>query len=161
MNGANGKLSREAEFVRMERGDLAELAALERECFASPWSEEQFLLGLEGGVFKVFGLRLDGVLAAYCSFYHVADGMEILNIAVRPNLRRLGLGRRLLGLVLAVCRKLGVARADLDVRETNAAARALYEGFGFEACGLRKGYYTDNGEDAVLMSLDLEKLRVP
>ena len=145
------------EFARLDRNDLAALAALEKECFATPWTEEQFLLGLEQGVFKVFGLKDDGVLAAYCSFYHVADGMEILNIAVRPELRRVGLGRRLLGLVLGICARMGIVEAHLEVRVGNTAARRLYEGFGFTACGVRKEYYPDNGEDAVVMRLDLEK----
>lgn len=149
------------EFTRLDRGDLPALAAMERECFASPWTEEQFLLGLEQGVFKVFGLKDAGRLVAYCSFYHVADGMEILNIAVRPERRRSGLGRRLLGLVLAICGKLGVTEAHLEVREGNTAARRLYESFGFKPCGLRKGYYPDNGEDAVLMRLGLENRIVP
>ena len=144
------------EFARLDRDDLGSLAALEKECFATPWTEEQFLLGLEQGVFKVFGLKDGGVLAAYCSFYHVADGMEILNIAVRPELRRAGLGRRLLGLVLGICARMGIVEAHLEVRVGNTAARRLYEGFGFTPCGVRKEYYPDNGEDAVVMRLDLE-----
>lgn len=144
-------------FAWLDKDDLADLAAMEKECFSSPWTEEQFLLGLEQGVFKVFGMKDGGRLVAYCSFYHVADTMEILNIAVRPELRRTGIGRRLLGLVLDICVKMGVVEGHLEVREGNMAARRLYESFGFEVCGTRKGYYPDNGEDAVLMCLDLEK----
>ncbi|WP_461209431.1 ribosomal protein S18-alanine N-acetyltransferase [Desulfocurvus sp. DL9XJH121] len=148
-------------FVRLGLDDLPALVALERRCFATPWEEKQFRLGLEGEVFKVFGLKDGDELAAYCSFYHVADSMEILNIAVRPERRQGGLGTRLLGLVLDICRRLGVASASLEVRETNTAARILYENFGFTPCGLRKGYYPDNGEDAVVMRLDLDKPGLP
>lgn len=145
-------------FQRLGREELFELVALERKCFSAPWNEEQFLLGLEREVFKVFGLKDGGTLAAYCSFYHVADEMEILNIAVDPARRRQGAGRRLLSLVLQICRKMGIHDAHLEVRVGNAPARGLYAAFGFEQVGLRPGYYKDNGEDAVLMRLDLDNL---
>jgi len=142
-------------FHRLDASDLDALVALERLCFSAPWSEEQFRLGLDREVFKVFGLKDGGELAAYCSFYHVVDEMEILNIAVAPERRRKGAGRRLLGLVLQICRKMGIHDAHLDVRVGNTAARALYDSFGFKQVGVRPRYYPDNGEDAILMRLDL------
>lgn len=148
--------SEQYEFARLDRGDLKELVALEQDCFSSPWGEKEFLLGLENKVFRVFGFKSAGRLAAYISFHHVVDEMEVLNIAVHPELRRQGLGRRLLGLVLNICKKMGIKNAHLEVRESNEPARRLYAGFGFTECGLRKGYYPDNGEDAILMSLDLD-----
>lgn len=144
------------EFARLGLDDLAALTALERVCFSAPWGEKEFRLGLEGKVFKVFGLRgADGLLAAYCSFYHVADEMEVLNIAVHPELRRRGLGARLLRLVLQICENMGITSAHLEVRVGNDAARTLYTRFHFAPVGLRKGYYPDNGEDALCMALDL------
>jgi ribosomal-protein-alanine N-acetyltransferase len=89
------------------------------------------------------------------SFHHVVDEMEILNIAVRPELRRRGLGARLLGLALGICAEMGVRLAALEVRTGNAPALALYARFGFVRVGLRRGYYADTGEDAVLMNLEL------
>ena len=147
-------------FRRMGLDDLPALVALERQCFSHPWREKQFRLGLEGKVFKVFGLEHDGALAAYVSFYHVGDEMEILNLAVVPELRRRGLGRRLLRLALAICRRMGVATARLEARQSNQAALALYSDQGFEPCGVRKGYYPDNKEDAVCMVLDLSSLDI-
>jgi len=150
----------EYSFRRLDRADLAELVALERQCFSHPWTEKQFRLGLEGKVFKVFGLEREGALAAYISFYHVGDEMEILNLAVAPDLRRGGLGRRLLRLALAICRRMGVSTARLEARRSNQAALALYGGQGFEPCGVRKGYYPDNKEDAICMVLDLSSLDI-
>jgi len=142
------------EFSRLGPDDLPGLVALERLCFSHPWNERQFLLGLENRAFHVFGLKRGGELAAYCSFHAAADEMEVLNIAVAPPLRRRGLGHRLLGLVLQICRNLGITHGYLEVRRSNAAARALYQAFGFVGYGVRKAYYPDNGEDAVLMRLD-------
>jgi ribosomal-protein-alanine N-acetyltransferase len=143
------------DFVRLGPDDLPQLLPLERQCFSHPWSERQFRLGLDNKAFYVFGLKRDAELAAYCSFHAAAGEMEIMNIAVAPHLRRRGLARRLLGLVLQICRNMGIEQGYLEVRRSNAAARALYEAFGFAECGVRKGYYPDNGEDAVLMRLDL------
>ncbi len=153
-------MDRDCRFRRLGLDDLAGLVALERQCFSYPWNEKQFRLGLEGKVFKVFGLEHEGGLAAYISFYHVGDEMEILNLAVAPDLRRRGLGRRLLRLALAICRRMGVATVRLEARRSNRAALDLYGGQGFEPCGQRKGYYPDNGEDAVCMVLDLSSLDI-
>lgn len=146
-------------FARLGPAELPQLLALERECFGHPWTERQFLLGLANKAFQVFGLKRGEELAAYCSFHQAAGEMEILNIAVAPALRRRGLARRLFGLVLQICRNLGIEQGYLEVRRSNAAAIALYESFGFAAVGVRKGYYPDNGEDAVLMRLDLADAR--
>jgi len=148
-------------FARLDLPDLPALAALERRCFSMPWGEREFRLGLVGGVFKVFGLHGPQGLAAYISFHHILDEMEVLNIAVHPDLRRRGLGARLLGLALGICAGLGVRTAHLEVRTGNAPARALYARFGFVQTGLRRGYYTDTGEDAVLMALDLPAPGLP
>jgi [ribosomal protein S18]-alanine N-acetyltransferase len=145
------------QFARLGLDDLPALLELERECFSFPWTEAQYRLGLENKAFLVFGLKDAEQVAAYLSFHQAAGEMEVLNLATAPALRRQGLGRRLLGLVLQICRKMGIEHAYLEVRRSNAAALALYASFGFSQVGLRKGYYPDNGEDAVLMRLDLAR----
>ncbi len=153
-------LAADCRFRRLGMGDLDALVALERQCFSHPWTQKQFRMGLEGKVFKVFGLEHEGRITAYISFYHVGDEMEVLNLAVAPELRRRGLGRRLLRLALGICRRMGVATARLEARRSNQAARILYAGQGFTECGLRKAYYPDNKEDAVCMVLDLSSLDI-
>lgn len=150
--------SREAEFFRLGQEHVPAVLELERLCFSHPWSREQFDLAFGQRIFHVFGLREpdSGRLLAYLAFYHAVDQMEILNLAVRPELRRQGLGARLLGLVLQIGRKMGIHKAYLEVRRTNRAARALYAGFGFARVGVREGYYPDTGEDALVMCLDLD-----
>ncbi len=151
----SGDLTARAELCRLDAGDMSDLLALERQCFTCPWNEKQFSLALDQQVFSIVGLKASGRLLAYASFYHVADEMEILNIGVETGLRKQGLARRLLGFVLQLARKMGIGRVLLEVRAGNIAARTLYAGFGFAQVGLRKGYYPDNGEDALVMSLEL------
>jgi ribosomal-protein-alanine N-acetyltransferase len=80
--------------------------------------------------------------------------MEILNLAVRPDRRRQGLGRHLLGHVLHLCDNMGIKRGYLEVRRSNDAARNLYQAYGFAEVGVRSKYYPDNREDAIIMRLD-------
>lgn len=146
----------EASFYKLDASDLEQLLLLERRCFSWPWSAEQFNLALEQELFNVFGFKYNSLLVAYLSLYHTGDEMEIFNLGVLPQLRRRGFAKRLLGLVLQIGRKMGIRYAFLEVRESNQAARALYGGFGFSQVGLRKGYYPDNGEDALVLRLDLQ-----
>lgn len=148
-------------FSRMTVADAAELAALEALCFSLPWSEEAFVKALGQQAFAAFGLRAAGRLVAYMAVYHSGDELEILNIAVRPELRRQGLGARVMGQALQEARKMGMKRGLLEVRVSNAPAIALYESFGFTEAGRRKKYYADTGEDALVYQCDLNALKEP
>lgn len=149
------------EFYRLGSVDLEQVLALEKRCFSCPWSEKQFRLALDQKMFNIFGLRECGRLLAYLSLYHTGGEMEILNLAVIPERRRQGLGGRLLGLVVQIGRNMGVGNVLLEVRESNVAARSLYTGFGFRQVGVRRRYYPNNGEDALLLRLDLGEEDAP
>ncbi len=140
-------------FSKLSNEDAEQLLTLEQLCFSHPWDARQFNLAFEMELFYVFGLKEGDRLLAYLSFYHSVDEMEILNFAVAPQFRRLGIGRRLLGLVLQIGSKMGIERVVLEVRNSNVAARNLYACFGFEQVGLRKAYYPDNREDALILQL--------
>jgi ribosomal-protein-alanine N-acetyltransferase len=144
--------------VRFGPRDVDALVALEQLCFSYPWTAEQFKLGLEREVFRIFGIKRGEEIVAYLSFYLIGQEMEILNLAVRPECRRRGLGRRLLGLVLQSCYTLGVRESLLEVRRSNQAALRLYRSYGYEDVGVRKAYYPDNNEDALLLKCDLGRL---
>lgn len=135
--------------------DIAGVMDLERMCFRTRWTREQFLLGLERRAFRILGVRLRDVLVAYAAFSVIAGEMEILNIAVHPFHRRKGLARLLLADVLEACRAEKVEQGFLEVRRSNAGAIDLYEKFGFIQVGARKNYYPDNHEDALLYRLDI------
>jgi ribosomal-protein-alanine N-acetyltransferase len=141
--------------------DLAALVDLESRCHTHPWSER----GLRDAIVPVAGegtiLVLRGPwdasdprrgINAYCAFQVVAGEAHIHNLAVAPEARRQGMGRRLLGLALRVAAAKGARLVHLEVRAGNVAARALYGAMGFREVGQRAGYYAAPVEDAVLLS---------
>lgn len=134
--------------------DIAGVMDLERMCFRTHWTREQFLLGLDRHAFRILGIRKRETLAAYVAFSVIAQEMEILNIAVHPFHRRKGLAKLLLAEVLCVCQRENVQQGFLEVRRSNVGAIDLYGKFGFTQVGTRKNYYPDNNEDALLYRLD-------
>lgn len=142
---------------RLQAGEAGELARLEARCFPDPWDEPTFVAAFARPIFAAFGLAGGDGLSAYCTVHVVLDELEIINIAVAPEFRSRGLGTKLLGFVLQHADKLGINRAYLEVRAGNLPARKLYARHGFAVVGLRKGYYADTGEDALVMV----RLRAP
>ena len=141
--------------------DTPALRELETASSRHPWSEAQLRAELERSApDAVLVLDSRSGILAYGAFRIVLDEMHVMNLAVRPEARRRGLGRFLLGMALARGRRLGAIRALLEVRAGNVAARALYTECGFVPLGLRKQYYSDPAEDAlVLVRSDLELIR--
>ncbi len=137
--------------MRLGPENAGRLAAFEKDCFPHPWTEEQFRSCLGGEHFLCYGIELDGRLVAYVTVSRAAGEMEVLNLAVRPEVRRRGFGGRLLEHVLQLARETGMTDAYLEVRASNAPALALYARFGFACRGRRKAYYPDNKEDALLL----------
>ncbi|UZP68306.1 ribosomal protein S18-alanine N-acetyltransferase [Desulfovibrio mangrovi] len=148
--------AQETEFFKLGPEHISEVAALEKRCFSMPWQEEQFRLAFEQQIFSIFGLRYKGVLVAYVAVYHTQYELEILNIATHPDYRRSGLGKRLLGLMLQIGVKMGIENSVLEVRRSNSAAIALYESYGYEQCGVRRHYYADTNEDALVYTKALQ-----
>lgn len=116
----------------------------------TPWEEQGILRSIENDL--VFVYEGAGVIIAR----QVTDELEILNFAVKKDLRRQGIGNALLCFLLKEAEKRGVKTVYLDVRQSNSAAIMLYKKYGFEICGERKNYYHDPQEDAVLMNLDIK-----
>jgi [ribosomal protein S18]-alanine N-acetyltransferase len=133
--------------------DLAGLVSLEQACFAIPWSEDSLRRDLEenpAARYLVAALP-DGSLAGYAACWVVLDEAQITNISVLPAFRRQGLGRQLLQSLVRLAENDDLHLLTLEVRSSNTPARHLYEGCGFQAAGLRRHYYSDNGEDAIIM----------
>ena len=147
--------------LRLGKADIPGLVELEKQCFSVPWTPRQYEAVVGNERFHVFGLEEGGELIAYVTFFAADWEMEILNIAVHPGRRRQGLGQLLLGHVLQVCRTMGIKRGYLEVRRSNVAAQGLYGAFGFEEVGVRKRYYPDNKEDALVMRLDMDPDAAP
>ncbi len=139
---------------RITRAHLAAVAELERLCFSSPWSENalELLLG-ELGV-GVICLEEDMVVA-YGGMLLVPGEGQITNIATHPNYRRRGYGRAVTEALLCIARERQLEQVSLEVRVSNQSAIALYEGLGFTAAGLRRGFYQNPKEDAKVMICQL------
>ena len=134
----------------MKREHLEGVAILERLCFAEPWSAKALELLLGDGAFALVCTKGDDVVA-YGGMLTVLDEGQITNIAVHPDYRRCGLGRRVLTEVLNEAERRGLSEISLEVRASNLAAIALYEQTGFVCVGRRRGFYRQPTEDAMVM----------
>jgi ribosomal-protein-alanine N-acetyltransferase len=148
---SDGRLS----FRPITSADLDEIMAIERTSFPYPWSPRFFLQELQVPCARSMLAEIQGEIVGYVLFWVLPDEVDIHNIAVRTEYRRRGIGRLLLHQVLAAAQSRGSTRVTLEVRKSNTAAQRLYQSTGFVTTGIRKGYYSDNGEDALAMALDL------
>jgi len=141
--------------------DLDQILAIEAASFTSPWTREMYLAELDNvGVSYCYAARDEsGAIVGFCSFWRVADELHINNLAVAPACRRRGVATALLTFVLDEGDKLGARRASLEVRRSNDAARQLYERLGFAAAGVRRAYYTNPVEDALVLWREDLRLR--
>ena len=140
------------EIVPMDRGHVPQIAALERECFSTPWTETM----LNDALFDpqasfIVAEDEEGNILGYAGLHVIVDEGYIDNIAVEPDARRHGVASALLDVY---CRfgAVNLAFLTLEVRKSNAPAIALYEKYGFQQAGLRPGYYQNPREDAVIMT---------
>ncbi len=135
----------------MRESDLRDVLHIERRSFTVPWSEATFrgLLRRQSAALLVG--EEDGRLVGYAVLWFAAGEAELGDLAVHPESRSRGLGRWLLHGALAEAARRGAAEVYLEVRESNAAARRLYERAGFATTGVRPDYYTEPREDAILM----------
>jgi ribosomal-protein-alanine N-acetyltransferase len=136
--------------------ELEAVVAIEAESFTSPWTREMYLAELQNVGVSYCCLARDAVdrVVGFCSFWRVVDELHINNLAVLPTHRRQGIGRALLMSVLDEGVRLGAHRATLEVRRSNEIARQLYAAVGFSAAGVRRGYYTNPVEDALVLWRD-------
>ena len=138
------------EVRRLAYADLPQVVAIERRAFPTPWSLAMFVLELSKPSGICLAAVIDDRLAGYlvCSRYERV--WHIMNVAVDPDRRRLGIASTLLTRLFERVDDPD-ARYTLEVRRSNAAALELYDRFGFRGAGVRRRYYQDNGEDAVVM----------
>ena len=143
----------------MEERDIPQVMVIDRHSFANPWSTEAYRYELAQNPAAHFMVALAAAgpeagrrVLGYAGYWLIVDEAHIGTLAVHPDWRRSGLGETLLRALLAQARKLGASTALLEVRAGNLAAQELYRKQGFEEVGRRKGYYRDNGEDALLLT---------
>lgn len=136
--------------------DAGELAALDKICFDIPWSEKSFEDEAENKLATYFIARESGKIIGYAGFWSVSGEGDITNVAVLPEYRKKGVASRLLETVIKKAGELKLSVLTLEVRKSNFAAQNLYSKYGFEIIGKRKRYYSDNNEDALIMTKKLE-----
>lgn len=137
----------------MALGDLPAVQEIERLSFSSPWPAyalEQELTANRLARYVV--ARAGDTIVAFAGVWLMVDDAHITTFSVHPEWRRRGVGQQLLMGVADLAREIGARRLTLEVRASNEAAQRLYERFGFEIVGRRPAYYTDNGEDALIMT---------
>ncbi len=138
--------------VRLSHLAIPDLMRIETESSPTPWSmrlfEEEFRISHA----VVLGARSGGELTGFAVYHHVADEFHLLNIAVERQSRRKGIATALMEEIVRTADASGVAAVTLEVRATNNGAQSLYRRFGFIEVGVRQGYYSDNDEDAVLLT---------
>ena len=140
---------------RMKLEDVPAVHEIDVLSFSLPWPERSFRFELTGNpTSRGWVTEVNGRVAAALVLWFIIDEAHIATIAVHPDFRRQGLGEQILLHALRAVQAEGARRAFLEVRAGNTAAQALYKKYGFEIAGIRRGYYKDNNEDALLMNLE-------
>jgi len=139
----------------MTTADMDEVMAIERTSYRFPWSAGFFLQELQVACARSVLAECDGRIVGYVLYWILPGALDVHNIAVHVDFRRRGIGRVLLDRVIDEARRQSAARVTLEVRRSNLTAQKLYESVGFVTSGVRKGYYSDDGEDALAMTLEL------
>lgn len=143
------------EIRKMTLDDLEQVVAIDQASFSLPWPPRSFQFELtDNEASRCWVTDLDGRIIAVLVGWFIVDEFHIATIATHPEFRGQGVGRHLLLHVLGSAREEGAIRVFLEVRESNLIALKMYRDFGFVEDGRRAKYYKDNGEDAILMSLD-------
>ncbi|MDR2163376.1 MAG: ribosomal protein S18-alanine N-acetyltransferase [Clostridiales Family XIII bacterium] len=135
--------------------DLDAIMALEESCFTLPWRREDLEIDIRENILSAyFVAETSGQVCGYAGMWMVCGECHIMTIAVAPGHRQAGIGAMLFMKLMDEARLRGANRYFLEVRMSNAPAIAMYEKFGFRRIDVRRAYYDDNGEDALIMCRD-------
>ncbi|UOQ44335.1 ribosomal protein S18-alanine N-acetyltransferase [Halobacillus salinarum] len=141
----------------METEDIEEVMDVEKASFAVPWTEETFRNEvLDNPYAHYFVIEEGGRVFGYCGLWLIIDEAHITNIAIHPEFRGQKYGEDLFRRTFMEAIEGGAIQLSLEVRVSNTAAQHLYRKFGMKPGGIRKHYYTDNGEDALVMWVGLK-----
>jgi ribosomal-protein-alanine N-acetyltransferase len=138
-------------FEHIQEADLDTVMEIEVEAYPEPWTRGMFRDEIRSPRSYFYTAFLEDVIAGYVGFWLILDEAHITSVTVRNTFRGRGFGRQLMEFVLREARQCGATMATLEVRESNAVARSLYESLGFRVVGRRKGYYPTSREDGIVM----------
>ncbi len=136
---------------KMTLEDVQSVYEISAACFSEPWSLESIKQEVSNPVASYFVAEQEGEIVGYSGLWHVLDEGEIINIAVKEQARRQGVGKLLLESLLEEASAYQLCVIHLEVRQSNEVAQALYADFGFKTIAVRKNYYHKPLEDAVIM----------
>jgi ribosomal-protein-alanine N-acetyltransferase len=140
----------------MNEQDIDDVLEIEQKSFATPWSREAFYNELTQNQFAVYVvLEEEEKVIGYCGVWIVVDEAHITNVAMLPDYRGRKLGEALMRKIIEVAVEMGAKTMTLEVRVSNFTAQSLYRKLGFQDGAIRKNYYTDNQEDALVMWVNL------
>jgi len=140
-------------FDLMKEEDIDSVLEISSLSFSTPWSKDSYIQELTNPIARYLVAKIDNKIVGFVGTWIVLDESHITNIAVHPNYRKQGIGSSLLEAFLKYCKSQGCIAFTLEVRNSNKAARTLYEKYNFKQEGVRKGYYEDTKEDAIIMWL--------
>jgi ribosomal-protein-alanine N-acetyltransferase len=140
---------------KMTVDDVSAVVDLDQKSFSLPWPERSFRFELtDNPASRCWVAELDGKIVGMIVVWLIVDEAHVATLAIHPDYRRQGIGKRLLAHALRHMIPDGARRSFLEVRESNLAAQEMYRKFGYEVTGRRRRYYRDNDEDAILMNLE-------
>ncbi|HOM01490.1 MAG TPA: ribosomal protein S18-alanine N-acetyltransferase [Acetivibrio sp.] len=142
----------DVEISYMTLEDIDDVMVVEKLSFTIPWSKNALIEEVLNNRMAIYiTAKINGKVIGYAGMWKIFDEGHITNIAVHPEFRQNGIGSMLVEKLVGIAKERGIERMTLEVRKSNTAAQALYFKYGFKEQGCRKGYYADNGEDAIIM----------
>ena len=142
--------------IPMNKDHVAQIASLERQCFADPWSEGSIASELDNPLSLWLVAEQNGAVCGYVGSQTVLDETDMMNIAVRPDCRRQGIAAALIEELVSRLKERGSHILRLEVRESTTPAIALYNSMGFTQLGIRKNYYRNPKENALILGKEWE-----
>lgn len=146
------------EIEEMKVDDIDGVFEVEKNCFEDYWSKDSFKKELSNNLAKYLVAKVDGKVVGYVGIWFVVDEGHITNVAVHENYRGKKIGDKLIKELVQVCKDNKIVSMTLEVRASNIVAQNLYRKYGFKMAGIRKEYYSNNKEDAIIMWNDIKEV---
>lgn len=141
---------------RMTLKDIDGVYEVEKDCFEHHWSKDAFVKELKNDVARYLVAKIEGKVVGYVGIWFIVDEGHITNVAVHSDYRGRKIGDELVKALVELCRENNIVSMTLEVRVSNIVAQNLYKKYGFKLAGIRKEYYSDNKEDAMIMWNDVK-----
>lgn len=140
----------------MTLNDIDGVMTVEKECFTTPWSRQSFFCELQNkNITHYITAKYKDIVIGYCGIWLIIDEAHVTNVGVLPAYRGCGVGEILLRTIITIAESHNAKTITLEVRKSNYIAQNLYLKLGFLPCGIRTGYYSDDKEDAIIMTKKL------